>query len=563
VDPRSSPEAFFKHSWVLSDLYLNEIRELTRYAKEYGRKQGTEVSVILPNHSVLSSAAGGLVFPNAVACREAGIDAFVGQVWTGPVGWSLGTYQGQQETRDTGFFETAYLLYSSFANLTKGTSLPMYFLIDPVEDDPKYEWEEYHIWYEKCIVACLMFPSVTRYEVMPWPDRIFLPGHRTGGGTPGPAEYRSELMAVGRALQEMQDQEEFEWTGGTEGIGVLVSDTMGWIRGGPEGDAEGRPGEWNNLHGLTLPLVKKGIPVQVVPIERMGEKQFTDEFKVLLLSYNFWKPLQPEYHEWLAEWVKGGGVLIFSGAKDVYDDIDMWWKQEGYESPQDHLFDVLGHNLLWDLGVPTPRDSFVVGTQWWSGMVFRSEKPPHWYTENATNASLLRAVVRNSCSQFTNVEYREAKLWSLRRGRYLAVYSFEDKHTIDGPLIDVFDPDIPYLPEKTLAGGRPGLFYLPEKTEGGEPRILFFSGRAREMKTDGTEWTLRIAGPLGTDGRVRVWASGMDVEKVAAADPDGEDFLRSWEWDEKKETFVVRFGFHPKGTPISIRLTQAREKQEG
>jgi hypothetical protein len=559
VDPRASPDLFFKHSRLLSDLYLEEIRELTRYAKEYAREQGTDATVVLPNHSILSSAAAKLVFPNAAACRETGIDAFIGQVWTGPVGWSLGRYAGEQETRDTGFFESAYLLYSSFANLTKGTSLPMYFLIDPVEDDPKYQWEEYHVWYEKCIVACLMFPSVTRYEVMPWPDRIFLPGHRTGGGTPGPAQYRSELMAVGRVLQEMEDQEEVEWLGGTEGIGVLVSDTMGWIRHGPQGESEGRPGDWNNFHGLTFPLIKKGIPVQVVPIERMGEPEFADEFRVLLLSYNLWKPLKLEYHDWLTDWVKRGGILIFSGVKDVYDDIDMWWKQEGYESPQDHLFDVVGFSNDEPTKTGGRQKESSAAKQWGNGHVVRLKVPPYVFSESAGNAASLRDVVQKALGS----RYRETRFWSLRRGRYVAAYSFEGEHTVEGPLVDVFDPDLPYLPRKVTKAQQASLLYLPDAPREGTPALLFHSGRMRQQKTSGREWTLRIAGPLETDGRVRIWAAGVGVDGVAARGPGEEDQLRNWEWDEKNETFVVRFGFHPKGTTISIQFNQAQEKQEG
>lgn len=99
VAPHTSPEAFFRHSAVMSDLYLQLITDLTRQAKQYGQKYERNVHLFLPNHSVMSNAAGHMVFPNVAACRESGIDAFIGQVWTGPVGWSLGVYEGKQETR--------------------------------------------------------------------------------------------------------------------------------------------------------------------------------------------------------------------------------------------------------------------------------------------------------------------------------------------------------------------------------------------------------------------------------------------------------------------------------
>jgi hypothetical protein len=150
--------------------------------------------------------------------------------------------------------------------------------------------------------------------------------------------------------------------------------------------------------------------------------------------------------------------------------------------------------------------------------------------------------------------YREADFWMMRRGKYVTAYSFKEDHTIDGPVVNVFDPDLGYTREGSVTEGHPALFYLPDEPRKGEPRILYSSGRTLEQKVEGTDWEMRIAGPFETDGRVRIWAARVPVETVSAIDPEGNDMLRSWEWDEKKETFVVRFGFHPKGTTVRIVL---------
>lgn len=544
VAPHTSPQAFFRHSAIMSDLYLKLVTDLTAHAKQYGSKHGLDVQVFLPNHSVMSNAAGRMVFPNIAACRESGIDAFIGQVWTGPVGWSLGEYAGQRETRENGFFENAYLLYSTFENQSRGTDLPMYFLIDPVEDDPQYTWDQYHVWYEKCIAACLMCPSVSRYEVMPWPDRIFLPGHSIGGGTPGPARYRSEIMAVCRALQDMEDQEGISWIGGTTGIGVLVSDTMGWERGGPapRNDA-GKPGDWQNFHGFTLPLIKRGIRSEIVPLERLDEPAFADNFRVLLLSYNLWKPLQEKYHEALAEWMRRGGVLVFAGVPDAYDAIDMWWRPR-YETPQDHLFAAAGCEPSDE-----PQQEHPVGKGW----LLRVAQAPWQFAASPEGAEQLRGLARRAC-ELAELEYREADYWEMRRGHYRIVYPFAGPRTVEGPFIDVFDPDIRWLKSKTLDAQQAALFYDPGAIPDNEPAVLFWSGRLLVQRRDGLQWTLRIAGPLETDGRVRIALADKHVASVTAVSSSGENLLRHCTPDETAATALVSFGFSPEGTRIEITL---------
>src|SRR5690606_11954481 len=145
---------------------------------------------ILPIHSILSNMAGGRIFPNVASLGIEHLDGYIAQVWQGPVLWALGNLEGE---RYDGFFESALGLYSTFAELSRNSGKEMHFLVDPVEDDPNRTWKTYQRNYQMCVVAMLHYPWVNRYEVMPWPDRIFLPGFSTGSGTPGPSDYLTQL----------------------------------------------------------------------------------------------------------------------------------------------------------------------------------------------------------------------------------------------------------------------------------------------------------------------------------------------------------------------------------
>ena len=331
-DPQSSPAAFFRGSQLKADLYLRAVEELRRYTKEYAQQQGKDVKFFLPVHSAVSFASWKLVFPHAAAAKLP-VDGIVAQVWTGPARSPV-TYEGKTGPR---VFESSFAMYSYFANLLNGQAdKQLFFLADPVEDDPSFSWPDYQRWYQEVVAASLFFPQPRGYEVLPWPERIFLPGRSTGGGTPGPEPYRTEITNVLSALKELGPGEPVQWQGATRGIGVVTLDTMMWQRGGPSGSS------MRSLHGLMMPLLARGVPVEVVPGERAVDPGYLARFKVLLLSYDMQKPLGPEVNRALADWVKAGGALIVLGGEDAYNRIGEWWSKEGYDGPTDHLLHECG-----------------------------------------------------------------------------------------------------------------------------------------------------------------------------------------------------------------------------
>ena len=67
------------------------------------------------------------------------VDGFIAQVWTGTSGTG-NVYEGHYKSRT---FETAYLEYGIMQELVKGTDKEVWFLQDPVEDNPEHGWEEW------------------------------------------------------------------------------------------------------------------------------------------------------------------------------------------------------------------------------------------------------------------------------------------------------------------------------------------------------------------------------------------------------------------------------------
>ena len=58
-------------------------------------------------------------------------------------------------------------------NVVQASGGTVWFLNDPIEDNPDHSWDDYRTNWESTLTASLLWPQVWRYEVMPWPERIF------------------------------------------------------------------------------------------------------------------------------------------------------------------------------------------------------------------------------------------------------------------------------------------------------------------------------------------------------------------------------------------------------
>src|ERR1035437_8390495 len=80
----------------------------------------------------------------------------------------------------------------------------------PVEDNPGHDWTDYRVNWESTMVASLFQPEVWRFEVAPWPERVF------GGPYPAqakpedrqpiPPAYATEVQTVMNALNDMNQR---------------------------------------------------------------------------------------------------------------------------------------------------------------------------------------------------------------------------------------------------------------------------------------------------------------------------------------------------------------------
>ncbi len=321
VAPHTSPQARVDCQRLMGHLEV----ELLRACYDGARSVNSDGQALLLCHSPLNYSAWGIMFPHYEALSKLAVNQMIAQVWTGTAR-SATRYQGTLKERT---FENGYLEYSSCVGLVRGKDIPLWLLMDPLEDNPDLPMEDYFVNYKRTLGAALMFPETDRYEVMPWPTRIF-------GRVPGP--FATVISTVINALSDMQNQRSVTRDCGTPGIASFLADSAMWQRHEPA------PSDFDAIYALTLPLLMRGIPVELAQLDRVHEPKYLDPYRVLLVSFDALKPQTKADADGLAAWVRAGGHLLVFGGEDAYNDLAMWWKQEGSRSPHEYLLKSLGLN---------------------------------------------------------------------------------------------------------------------------------------------------------------------------------------------------------------------------
>ncbi len=530
----ASARARFLTAQLKNELYIKLEERLLKRTLQFEKSSGRNTAFVLPIHSLYSNIAAQLVAPLGTSTKLDGIDGYIGQIWTGPVNWALGCYDSPRKD----FFTSAYVLYDYFTQLTVESDKKLWLLVDPVEDNPNHKWSEFAQWYKHCIAAMLLMDDVDSYEIMPWPDRIFLPGYGTGGGTPAPEDYRITILAVTQALQEIplggkwlahKPSGDSSVSGG---IGIAIADTLMWQR-------LEHP-RLQGVYSLLLPLVERGLPVSSFLLERVGNRAYLSRFDVIVLSYESFKPLDAAMNIGLAEWVKAGGSLIILGGDgDELDGCkDFWWHKLGFKSPLDHLLAQLKSEgkAGWRLG---------------NGWVVRNDISPRAFADPAEVESTYLPLLNAALQKAGSETLKTPGAFLMQRGPFRIAHAQNRNLAASGNLIDIFDPNLALREKVRLAPGQSGLYRdVAEIIKRGKPALLHTTHRliSQEYTNGALSFTLR--GPAKTPAVARLFLPKGESAKITATDADG----KSVETDIQKNADTVRLKFpnNPKGVTVQI-----------
>lgn len=530
--PNSSPDAQYRASKLKYYLYRRALSQVFDFVKQYGEEHHRTIPCYVATHSLINYADWGIVSPES-SLLDVGADGYIAQVWTGTAR-TPNYYEGVRKERT---FETAFLEYGAMQDLVRASGRRMWYLNDPIEDNPNHDWDDYRTNWENTLTASLLQPDVWRYEIMPWPERVFNSKHPvtevaapikttqqldktpigTGLGGFGPEAniekvgipkaYESELQDVITALGDMKQSHVVWEAAGTQGVGIFVSDTMMFERADPSpSDAA-----LGSFYGLALPLLKYGIPVEPVQIESSTVAGYLNNYKLLILTYEGQKPPTPVFHDALTAWVrKGGTLVVIDKDNDPYNAVREWWNTapNSFKTPREDLFVKLG----------IPEDA--VGLHHVGrGIILSERESPAALTYDKQGANKVRSYMRQA-ARAGHITWKVTNALVLRRGPYVIAAGLDESlpgskpYVMQGRFINLFDPDLPILHRVTLApDSRFFLVDLNSLPKSEATTIVAASCRIKNQQDSLHRFRFSADGIADTEAFVRI-ATKRDVSKV-------------------------------------------------
>jgi hypothetical protein len=531
-------------------LYYRALNECFTYAKEYGKSKGMDVRCYVPTHSLVNYSQWQIVSPEASLASLPCVDGYIAQVWTG-TSREPNYFNGVVKER---VFETAFLEYGCMESMTAPTGRKVFFLTDPIEDWPR-DWADYKKNYQATFTAKLLYPNNNNYEVMPWPDRIYEGLYRTSANSEEKARiprfYSTQMQVMINTLNNMPLSD--NKVSGSSGISVLMANSLMFQRA-PQPVAGYDDPQLSNFYGQALPLLKRGVPVHLLHLENVSYPETWKNTKVLLMTYSNMKPLDKETHKFIAEWVKNGGVLVYSTRDtDPFQNVQEWWNQgeEKFNTPSEHLFQLMG------IDKKAKEGEYTYG----NGTVYVIRKDPKEFVLKEGFDKEFIATVKRMYEEKAKVGTLEFKNhFYLERGAYdLAAVLDEgsisnEPYIIKGRLIDLFDPALPVLTEKVVQPGEQAfLLDVNRIKDQDKPQVLCGAARTYEEKVGKKDFSFVAKSPINTTNVMRVLLPG-EPESVVIADAKGNALVEATsQWDAQSKTCLLTFENNPEGVKVTFK----------
>jgi hypothetical protein len=541
-----SPENTYLSNKLKYHLYYHAIQEVSSYAKSYGKSKGVDVKVYIATHSLVNYSSWEIVSPEASLASLPSINGYIAQVWTGTA--RTPTYYNGIEKERT--FENAFLEYGSMVSMTAPTHRKLFFLTDPIEDWPR-DWSDYKRNYEATYTAELLYPMINNYEVMPWPERIYTHPYLMPNSKEKvliPRYYSTQIQVMINALNNMPLSNHN--VSGSQGIGVLMCNSLMFQRF-PTHNGYEDP-QFSNFYGQTLPLLKRGVPVKLVHIENLGYPESLQNIKVLVMSYSNMKPLTAKSHQYLANWVKKGGVLIYCGRdNDPYQKVMEWWDtgKNHFNSPSEQLFKLM--NIALDPQDGKYRDG--------KGIVYVIRQDPKEFVLQSNGDQHFISIIQDAYKKATRSRHLLFKnnLY-LERGPYDIVSVMNESvgstpYQVHGPVIDLFNPQLPVLENKTVQPGTEAFLYdINRIKDKKRAQVLATAARIYKETMKDNSYSFIAKSPLNTTNSMRVLLP-QKPKSILVKDARGTTLtdVKS-SWDALSNTCWLSFENNPEGIEVAI-----------
>ncbi len=574
-DQASSPEAMLKSQ----ELKVYLIQRAYKVIGERVKAKNPDTKLCIATHSTPSyNTTNCKIASGTNTYLSSGLfDAVDAQTWSDTIGTNL-TVNGAT-VKD--LFAAGMLGYASYVDAAG--NMPLYACTDSVGDGAGkglMKEEEYYPRYYAQTVTQLMQPEINRFNAVCWPSRSF---------DASSANYKLVQQNTIAALNEAAGKP-VTLSAGTPGITYLLSDSLSW-----QWDNKG----WSlSTHdaflGVTYPLVTDGIPLKIASMESLTSAEQLKDVTLLIVSFDCQKPQNEQVVNAIAEWVLGGGTMLYVGGRDRYDEIESkWWAE--YGSPLQALLD----KLELDVAVRAPKQSGRDGELEWLGerstkavaetglaskylpytAVFRGNvdeimlldgeivgfeskagkghitvfgTPSALYAQSEKGSEAMRAMAELACKS-APYQYDSTKLMWTKRGNIVAAHSFDRQSLLNGIYIDLFDPMLTVHDYYVLEPDQSALLYDVTDLDLSVPRFGFSGGEVSELTETAGQTTFKVNSAAGVDVAVRLFCADGTYPESISVKKGRMDIEYDMGWDSKFDSLIIRFeGDHKTGMTVTV-----------
>ena len=569
-DQESSPEAKYKSSRLKVYLFEKAIKTLA----DRIHAEKPEVKIVLASHGTLNYTAWGIVSSIGTLANLDCIDGIIGQTWSDTIKRKM-KYDGASYT--DGFTE-AYAEFTGYGDLVSGDK--WLFALSDAAADGADGWDDHKKWYERTVTAQMMFTDINRYEFI-WPSRAY---------SGAPKEYRMMQLNVITAQNELAGKAS-ELYAGTQGIYAAYSDTASWQFGSsamPHSTAA------TGMESLTVPLIRKGIPVKGVSLEQVRSAEDLKDVKLLILSYDCMKPQTEQVNTAIAEWVKNGGQLLYLGGRDGFEDINgTWWgdknttplkdlmeklsigdvkisqsvKSDGaltWGGPSGYVQSANGLNMTEKLAgfsvkfegansiLSCGGESVGITSKSGKGNVTVIGLSSSFYSDVAGGAGLMRELTEYALS-LADIQYLETNSMVVRRGDYVIAQGLEGETVLKGKYIDIFDKDLTVYTDPVIGENVSAMYKDVSKYFTGQtPKLTHVGGLCSDLEEEAgsTKFTNEV--PNNTRVSIRIALNGkkLDSAQIIRTDTNAQ-ITANVAVDENSDTLHIWY----LGTYVPVNIT--------
>ncbi len=270
------------------------------------------------------------------------------------------------------------------------------------------------------------------------------------------------------------------------------------------GDPEPGDPHLSHVYGLALPLLKRGMPVTPVQLENLTVANYLEGFRLLLLSYQGQKPLTPEVHPPLAEWVRRGGLLAV-----VDDDSDHTTGLPSGGTAEETITRRPGHTSLSSWGLTMAGwNSNGAPVQVGKGRVLWLRENPARLAAAPEGDRRLTAVLKES-ARAGGLKWRESNYLLLRRGPYVVAAGLDESlqtgpRTVRGRFVNLFDAGLALLKSVTLTPGSRWFLLDLDRVRPRAPQVLASACKALPLRQEPGRLVLKVEGVADTQAIVLV-----------------------------------------------------------